>query len=315
MYTLIGFNTKLAPCSVKLSDGKAWWDWPGSCTNFSSSLSPLLVLCKNIWFHQNLLITNTGWSTVMLDTLLDWEAGWISFFKFLTNHDVYIMKFLYVWHFLRQSDIWFIGTGGLSDCVKIQSIKHMWSNTNLMEPPALRHGPPDGGWDSMVAKLQSHILLGPTAQRWVFWIVESFGVGTTSLRSMNGTKPAVAMWTKTGSSDLLVKRRNWNNPRNLVTNTRNCICFPLVFQNASQILLIDHLKKKKKGMGSHLVTNTLWGTLPLQISNCVSIKLRVIYSYGKFPLQVHVSLFMTSLGGQTGNVVGTRSISCCINFM
>lgn len=129
----------------------------------------------------------------MLDTLLDWEAGWISFFKFLTNHDVYIMKFLYVWHFLRQSDIWFIGTGGLSDCVKIQSIKHMWSNTNLMEPPALRHGPPDGGWDSMVAKLQSHILLGPTAQRWVFWIVESFGVGTTSLRSMNGTKPAVAV--------------------------------------------------------------------------------------------------------------------------
>jgi hypothetical protein len=69
---------------------------------------------------------------------------------------------------LRQLDIWFIGTGGLSDCVKIQSIKHMWANTNLMEPPALRHGPPDGGWDSMVAKLQSHILLGPTAQRWVF---------------------------------------------------------------------------------------------------------------------------------------------------
>jgi hypothetical protein len=100
----------------------------------------------------------------------------------------------------------------------------------------------------------------------------------------------------------------------LVTNTRNCICFPLVFQNASQILLIDHLKGFEKGMGSHSATNTLWGTLPLQISNCVSIKLRVIYSYGKFPLQVHVSLFMTSLGGQTGNVVGTRFMYCCIKF-
>lgn len=195
----------------------------------------------------------------------------------------------------------------------------MWANTNLMEPPALRHGPRDGGWDSMVAKPQSHILLGPTAHRWVFWIVESFGVGTTSLRSTNGTKPAVVMWTKTELSDLLVKRRNWNNPRNLVTNTRSCICFPLVFQNVSQILQIDHIKGFEKGMGSHSVTNTLWGTLPLQISNCVSVKLRIIYGsvklqiiygYGKFPLQVHVNLFMTSLGGQTGNVVGTRFIDC-----
>ena len=124
MYTLIGLNTKLAPCSVKLSDGKAWWDWQGSCTNFSSSLSPLLVLCKNIWFHQKLLITNTGWSTVMLDTLLDWEAGWISFFKFLTNHDVYIMKFLYVWHFLRQSDIWFIGKKSIHKAYVVQYKSH-----------------------------------------------------------------------------------------------------------------------------------------------------------------------------------------------
>lgn len=97
IYTLIGFNTKLAPCSVKLSDGKAWWDWQGSCTNFSSSLSPVLVVCKHFWFHQKLVITNTGWSTVMLDTLLNWESGWISFYKFLINHDV--MKFIYVWHF------------------------------------------------------------------------------------------------------------------------------------------------------------------------------------------------------------------------
>lgn len=79
--------------------------------------------------------TNTAWLKIVqikLGILLDREAGWISFYRWLINHSVCIMKFRYIWDSRGNQKTDFMELVDLSIVWKFNpySIYYMWAQTN-----------------------------------------------------------------------------------------------------------------------------------------------------------------------------------------